>query len=431
MQTKLSDEFKGSARAASAESILRSCVHCGFCNATCPTYQIRGDELDGPRGRIYLIKQLLEGGEVGRSTQVHLDRCLTCLNCQTTCPSGVEYGKLVAIGRDLVDERVRRPARERLQRWLLREGLTSKPFAPLMRLARQIRWLLPRALRAKIPAQVQASSTAAAAVATGGARAAPVRRVLLLAGCVQPAMLPNINAATLRVLGACGIEAVIAASAGCCGALREHLSDHAGALANARANIDAWWPWVDSGEVDAVVANASACGLAVKAYGEALREDAEYAAKAARIAAMTRDLSELLPELMTTLERRLPGTARRRVSFHAPCTLQHGQGLRGAVEAHLGRLGFEVRIALNESHLCCGSAGTYSLLQPAMARALRDRKLQNLGVGEPEVIASANVGCIAHLQSGTAIPVRHWVELIDEALAAGPVAAGPLAAVPG
>jgi glycolate oxidase iron-sulfur subunit len=418
MQTKLSDEFKGSARAASAESILRSCVHCGFCNATCPTYQLRGDELDGPRGRIYLIKQLLEGGEVGRSTQVHLDRCLTCLNCQTTCPSGVEYGKLVGIGRELVDERVPRPWRERMLRWLLREGLTSTAFAPLMRLARRVRWLLPPALKAKVPALVTAAS-AGRAIAPG-VPAAPLRRVLMLEGCVQPAMLPNIDVATRRVLGACGIEAVTAAGAGCCGALREHLGDRPGSLDNARANIDAWWPLVSAGQVDAIVINASACGLAVKTYGEALGGDADYAAKAARIAELARDLSELLPDLMSTLERRLPGKPLRRVAFHSPCTLQHGQGLRGGVEAQLARLGFELTPGPHESHLCCGSAGTYSVLQPGMARQLRDRKLANLQAAAPAVIASANVGCIAHLQAGTRIPVRHWVELVDEALGAAP-----------
>jgi glycolate oxidase iron-sulfur subunit len=409
MQTKLSPEFKQSAQAGVAENILRSCVHCGFCNATCPTYQILGDELDGPRGRIYLIKQMLEGGEVGRSTQQHLDRCLTCLNCETTCPSGVEYGKLVSIGRALVDARVERPPAEKMQRWILREVLTSVLFAPLLRVAQWARRILPGALQNKVPD-------------TAGSRAAKwpaghhARKVLLLAGCVQPAMMPNVNSATARVLDAAGIETLIADGAGCCGALRDHLSDHDGGLADARRNIDAWWPLVAAGEVEAIVTNASACGLAVKQYGEALSRDAAYCDKARRVSALARDLGELLPELAPSLKSRLRHGATGRLAVHAPCTLQHGQRLRGGVEAHLSMLGFDVRAAGSEAHLCCGSAGTYSLLQPELARQLRDRKLRNLVASSPQCIVSSNVGCIQHLQSGTAIPVRHWVELLDQAL---------------
>ena len=411
MQTKLSPEFKDSDRGRAADAILRSCVHCGFCNATCPTYQLLGDELDGPRGRIYLIKQMLEGGEVGRSTQVHLDRCLTCLNCETTCPSGVQYGKLVGIGRELVEERVPRPPAEKISRWLLREGLTSALFGPALKLGQMFRGLLPRVLRMKIPA-------------APGPRAAlwptrvHARKVLLLAGCVQPAMLPNINSATARVLDAAGIQTLVAAGAGCCGALREHLGDHAGGLDQARTNIDAWWPLVSQGTVEAIVMNASACGLAVKNYHEALQRDPDYAEKAVRISAMCRDLSELLPELAPLLKDKLQNTGGERLAFHAPCTLQHGQGLRGGVETQLAALGFEVKGALAESHLCCGSAGTYSVLQPELAVQLRDRKLTQLAASEPECIVSANVGCIQHLQSGTALPVRHWIEVVDAALRA-------------
>jgi glycolate oxidase iron-sulfur subunit len=412
MQTNLSPEFKDSGAGQEAESILRSCVHCGFCNATCPTYQILGDELDGPRGRIYLIKRLLEGGEVGRSTQRHLDRCLTCLNCETTCPSGVQYGKLVAIGRALVDERVSRPPAARLQRWLLREGLTSRLFAPLLALARQVRLVLPNGLRKYVPSR----STAGVAAWPAGQH---TRKVLLLAGCVQPALLPNINGATARVLDAAGIQTLIAERAGCCGALREHLSDHRGGLAEARKNIDAWWPLVSAGTVESIIMNASACGLAVKQYGEALRSDPAYCDKAARISALARDLSELLPELLPALKRRLPAVAHGRLTFHPPCTLQHGQRLRGGVEAQLAELGFEVHVAQRDGHLCCGSAGTYSVLQPSLARELRDRKLANLVASNPACIVSANVGCIQHLQSGTDIPVRHWVEVVDAALQAG------------
>jgi glycolate oxidase iron-sulfur subunit len=414
MQTKLSAEFSNSRTGRDAEAILRSCVHCGFCNATCPTYQLLGDELDGPRGRIYLIKQVLEGGEVGRSTQLHLDRCLTCLNCETTCPSGVEYGKLVSIGRALVEERVDRPWVEKLQRWLLKEGLTSSFFAPAFKAARYARKLLPGNLRKYVP------SAAASRAAHPRAGEWPVsrheRKVLLLAGCVQPAMMPNINSATARVLDAGGIQTLVAEGAGCCGALRDHLSDHEGGLADARRNIDAWWPLIAAGTVEAIVMNASACGLAVKQYGEALSRDPAYAEKAVRVSALARDLCELLPGLVPALKKRLRGGSAERLTFHAPCTLQHGQGLRGGVEAQLALLGFDVNVAATEGHLCCGSAGTYSVLQPTLARQLRDRKIANLTVSGPQCIVSANIGCIQHLQSGTDIPVRHWVEVLDQSL---------------
>ena len=408
MQTNLSPEFKNSQDGKDAESILRSCVHCGFCNATCPTYQILGDELDGPRGRIYLIKEMLEGGAAGRSTQQHLDRCLTCLNCETTCPSGVQYGKLLSIGRALVDARVERPWTERVSRWLLKEGLTSPLFGPMVRIAAHVRSVVPQALRKHLPRKARPR---AADRPAGGHD----RKVLLLAGCVQPALLPNINGATARVLDACGIETLIADGAGCCGALRDHLSDREGGLRDARRNIDAWWPSVAAGTVDAIVMNAPACGLAVKHYGVALEGDPAYAKKAARISALTQDLSEMLPGIVPSLKGKLRIPVGR-IAFHAPCTLQHGQHLRGSVEAHLAELGFKVQPAIREGNLCCGSAGTYSVLQPELARELRDRKLANLTATDPRTIASANVGCIQHLQSGTPLPVRHWVELLDEAL---------------
>jgi len=407
MQTNLSPEFKNTARGETAEEILRTCVHCGFCNASCPTYQVLGDELDGPRGRIYLIKQLLEGAEAGRSTQVHLDRCLTCLNCETTCPSGVKYGQLVAIGREVIEERVARPPAERAQRWLLREGLTSRLFRPALKVGQLMRGLLPAALRHHVPPP---SGPAADALPTR----THLRKVLLLAGCVQPALRPNINSATARVLDACGIETLVAQGAGCCGALREHLGDSAGHLENARRNVDVWWPWVESGAVEAIIMNASACGLAVKHYGDALRDDPSYRQKAARVSAIARDLSELLPDLVVGLEGKLRPLAGR-IVLHPPCTLQHGQRLRG-IAAQLGSLGFDMCLAPSESHLCCGSAGTYSVLQPQIARELRDRKLEHLLAVQPVAIASANIGCIQHLQSGTTLAVRHWIEFLDDAL---------------
>ena len=410
MQTTLSPEFKNSAEGLEAEAILRKCVHCGFCTATCPTYQLLGDELDGPRGRIYLIKQVLEGELPTRKTQLHLDRCLTCRNCETTCPSGVQYGHLIDIGRKLVDERVPRPAAAKAVRWALKEGLPSPLFGPAMAMGQAVRGLLPAALKNKVPARQSAGERPTRQ---------HVRKVLMLEGCVQPAMMPNINSATTRVLDAAGIQTVSVAKAGCCGAVKFHLNDHDGGKREMRRNIDAWWPFVQPAEgapVEAIVMNASGCGVTVKEYGHILRDDPLYAAKAARISALTRDLSELLPELVESLRNKVSAKAGQ-IAFHPPCTLQHGQQLRGGVEKHLGALGFQIKVASCEAHLCCGSAGTYSVLQPEIAYQLRDRKLGNLGEMQPEVIASANIGCITHLQSGTTTPVRHWVEVLDDALA--------------
>ena len=412
MQTQLAPAYRDTPEGQEAEAILRKCVHCGFCTATCPTYQLLGDELDGPRGRIYLIKQVLEGQAPTRKTQLHLDRCLTCRNCESTCPSGVQYGHLVDIGRKLVDAQVPRPLGERAARWALQEGINSPLFAPAMRLGQAVRGALPAAVRAKVPA-------------LRPRRALPqrvhARRVLLLAGCVQPSMAPQIHDATVRVLDAAGITGVVAPEAGCCGAVRFHLNDQEGALAQMRANIDAWWPLVDGsaqeGAVEALVMNASGCGATVKDYGHLLRHDAAYAAKAARISALTRDLSELLPALVPALRGRLANLPSGPVAYHPPCTLQHGQKLRGGVEQHLRALGFDVQLP-QESHLCCGSAGTYSVLQAPLSQQLRTRKLGHLDALAPVVIVSANVGCITHLQGGTPVPVRHWVELLDEALQA-------------
>lgn len=411
MQIQLSPEFYGDREAGEAEAILRSCVHCGFCTATCPTYQLEGNELDGPRGRIYLIKQVFEGGEASRSTQRHLDRCLTCRNCETTCPSGVRYGRLVDIGRQVVDARVQRPVAERAVRWVLKEGLTSPLVGPAVRLGQLLRPALPGVLKKKLPRR-------AGARASDWPRAEHARKVMLLQGCVQPAMLPNINAATARVLDAAGIQTLVAGEAGCCGALRTHLGDAEGGLADMRRNIDAWWPAVESGAVECILVNASGCGAVVKEYGEALAHEPAYSERAARISALARDLSELLPDLLPALRARMPPqVAERRVSVHTPCTLQHAQRLRGGVEAALAALGFDVTASAGDGHLCCGSAGAYSVLQPGIATALRDRKLSSLNTHEPDVIVSANVGCILHLQSGTAVPVQHWVEMVDQALA--------------
>jgi glycolate oxidase iron-sulfur subunit len=399
-----------------AAAILRKCVHCGFCNATCPTYQLLGDELDGPRGRIYLIKQVLEGAEVTRSTQLHLDRCLTCLNCQTACPSGVEYGHLVDIGRKLVEERVVRPAADKAIRWSLKQGLTSRLFGPALKAGQALRPLLPKILKDKVPAPKRVREAGQQAAAPARLRA-HARKVLMLGGCVQPSMMPNIDRAAARVLDIAGIQTVYAAGAGCCGALRTHLSDHRGGLADMRRNIDAWIPLLAAGDVEAIISSASACALSIKDYGHALAGDAAYAGKAARVSALARDLSELLPQIVPALKNQLRGGAVKRAVFHAPCTLQHGQRLRGGVEAHLRALGLDVVAAGEEAHLCCGSAGTYSILQPQLAAQLRDRKLKHLAKTAPEIILSANIGCIQHLQAGTTTKVMHWIEWLDEAVA--------------
>ena len=413
MQTQLAPEFQNTPDGQQAEAILRKCVHCGFCTATCPTYQLLGDELDGPRGRVYLIKQVLEGQTPTRKTQLHLDRCLTCRNCETTCPSGVQYGHLVDIGRKLVDERVPRPTGERAVRWALKEGLPSPLFAPAMKIGQAVRGLLPDALKNKVPVK-QASGA--------WPTRTHARKMLMLEGCVQPAMMPNINSATARVLDAAGIQTVVAAKAGCCGAVKFHLNDQIGGQAEMRRNIDAWWPYVEQG-IEALVMNASGCGVTVKEYGFILKDDPAYAEKAARISALTRDLSELLPIIAEALQASQPALMKEiaasapRLAFHPPCTLQHGQQLRGGVEQHLRALGFDVRLTLNESHLCCGSAGTYSVLQAKLSHQLLERKIGHLSALEPVVITSANIGCITHLQSGTATPVKHWVQVLDEALA--------------
>jgi glycolate oxidase iron-sulfur subunit len=407
MQTHLSPEFQGTPEGAEAEAILRKCVHCGFCTATCPTYQVLGDELDGPRGRIYLIKQVLEGVAPTEKTQLHLDRCLTCRNCETTCPSGVDYGHLVDIGRGIVERKVQRGAGAKALRWSLKEGLTSSLFTPAMKLGQSVRGLLPGRLREKVPARQEAGAWPTRTHA---------RKVLMLAGCVQPAMMPNINTATARVLDAAGIQTLVAPEAGCCGAIRFHLNDHDGGRAQMRANIDAWWPYVERSEVEAIVMNASGCGVTVREYGHYLQHDPAYAEKARRIGALTRDLSEVVAGLVPQLQDKVRANAGV-FAYHPPCTLQHGQKLRGGVEQTMRALGFDVRVAINESHLCCGSAGTYSVLHPEIAHTLRDRKLEHLGALEPAQILSANIGCIQHLQTGTDKPVRHWVEVLDEALA--------------
>ncbi|MDE1954987.1 MAG: glycolate oxidase subunit GlcF [Betaproteobacteria bacterium] len=407
MQTRLSPEFADTPEGREAEAILRACVHCGFCTATCPTYQLLGDELDGPRGRIYQIKQVLEGTPATRNTQLHLDRCLSCRSCETTCPSGVSYGQLLDIGRRVVDAQVPRPLGERVARAALREGLTSPLFAPALRAGRALRALVPESLRDKLAQPRPAGAWPAREHA---------RKVLVPAGCVQPAMAPNIDAATARVLDAVGVQALRASGGGCCGAIRQHNGDHAGALDDMRRNVDAWWPLVAGGRIEAIVVNASGCGVMVKDYGRELAADPAYADKAQRIAQLARDPVEFLAGEAAALAARLGERARGGLlAWHPPCTLQHGQRLGGRVEALMRELGFQLALPEN-SHLCCGSAGTYSLLQPQLSHQLRDNKLRSLSQLAPERVLSANIGCIQQLQSGSELPVQHWLEYLDDML---------------
>jgi glycolate oxidase iron-sulfur subunit len=399
MQTALADYIKDTAEGTEADAILRRCVHCGFCNATCPTYQLLGDELDGPRGRIYLIKQLLEGAEVTSETRLHLDRCLTCRNCETTCPSGVEYGRLLDIGRGLLEQKVPRSRKDRLVVDALQRALPHRRrFAALAGLGRLVAPLLPASMRPALPARQAVREI------TPGDHA---RRMLLPAGCVQPALAPSINAAARRVLDQLGIAAVSPANDGCCGALHYHLGSHADGLGFARRNIDAWWPYIKEG-IEAIVSTASGCGVMIKDYGELLKDDPTYADKAAKVAELTKDLSEIIAG-----ENCAAFAAKRskRVAFQSPCTLQHGQRIRGSIEAILEEAGYTL-VPVADAHLCCGSAGSYSILQPELAGRLRDNKLAALQKDTPDIIATANIGCLNHLQSGTGTPVKHWIELL-------------------
>ena len=411
MQTRLADFIRDTPAGREADAILRACVHCGFCTATCPTYQLLGDELDGPRGRIYQIKELLEGAPVTVKTQLHLDRCLACRSCETTCPSGVRYSRLLDIGRSVVADRVGRSAGARLQRALLKRLLlTTWLFAPAYRLGQWLRPVLPGRLAAMV---LPRRAPGVRPAARGG------RRMIALAGCVQPTMAPNINAAAARVLAALGISLIEAPRAGCCGALPFHLDDVEAARDLARRNIDAWCPLLEAG-AEAIVITASGCGVQVRDYAHLLADDPDYASRAARVALLARDVSEIIlaeqPALLTLLAALPPVAAEeQRIAFHAPCTLQHGQGIRGVVEALLAAAGYQLTM-VPDSHLCCGSAGTYSVLQPELALRLRDNKLAALSSGRPELIVTANIGCLAHLQAGTALSVRHWIETLDARL---------------
>lgn len=397
MQTSIIESILNTPQGQEADAILRRCVHCGFCTATCPTYQLLGDELDSPRGRIYLIKQLLEGQDVSRETQLHLDRCLTCRSCETTCPSGVQYGRLVDLGREMMESHQTRSLFQRLIRKLLRLVIPYPArFSFLLKLAGPIRCILPATLRRKIP---QPPPQAA------WPKVEHPRRMLALQGCAQSVVTPNTNAALAHVLDKVGIELIAEAKAGCCGAVSHHLAATEEALDSMRTNIDAWWPYVEEG-IEAIVVTASGCGVMVKDYAHLLQNDQLYAAKARRISELAQDPSEILnnaslPKLETELK----------VAFHSPCTLQHGQQIQGVVEKILQQVGYELT-DVADSHLCCGSAGTYSILQPKLSSELRANKIYKLQSGRPDIIATANIGCQMHLAQQAAVPVKHWLELL-------------------
>ena len=416
MQTNLVPAIAATPEGIEAESILRKCVHCGFCLATCPTYNLLGDELDSPRGRIYLMKEMLEGAAVTKKTQLHLDRCLTCRACESTCPSGVEYGRLVDIGRELVEQRVERTAIDKLKRVMLKKALPQTAlFSAGLAIGRLVKPLLPKSLAKKITVKRDAGLWP---------QANHARKMLVLGGCVQPAMAPNINAATARVLDLLGISLVKASSAGCCGAIPHHLNDQHESHVFIKRNIDAWWPFIVSGgtgSIEAIVVTASGCGTMVAEYGYLLRNDAAYAVKAARISALFRDISQVIAAEKDALSKKLSMTAvaKQKLAFHSPCSLQHGLKIKGVVEDLLRDAGYELT-NVPDGHLCCGSAGTYSLLQSVLSQQLLVNKVKALESGAPEIVATANIGCLAHIESGlngsSKTPIRHWIELIDERL---------------
>lgn len=403
MQTNLAEAFKSSPQGKEADAILRKCVHCGFCLATCPTYNLLGDELDSPRGRIYLIKQVLEGSPATAITQSHLDKCLNCRACETTCPANVDYHRLLDIGTQIVEQQVPRTFSQRVLRNAI---LTLLPypsrFTPLLRTAQSLRPFFPKSLKAKVPQTVSVQSWP---------NPAHQRRMLVLAGCVQPGIAPDINAASARVLNQLDISLIEAKQAGCCGAISYHLNKQQAGLDFMRRNIDAWWPYIEEG-CEAIVMTASGCGATVKEYGKLLKDDAAYAEKATKISALCKDLVEVLSE--QPLEK-LRITPKGSVAFQCPCSLQHAQGLSGAVESVLARLGFALN-PVADNHLCCGSAGTYSIFQPELATELGNNKAKALEKTNPDVIGTANIGCMVHLAGKSARPVKHWVQIIDAAM---------------
>jgi glycolate oxidase iron-sulfur subunit len=410
METNLASFIKDTPQGREADAILRKCVHCGFCTATCPTYQLLGDELDGPRGRIYLMKQVLEGAPATAKTQLHLDRCLTCRSCETTCPSGVQYGRLVDIGRAVVDAQVGRTSGETVARRVLRTAIPrASVFKPLLKIGQFARPLLFGAFKRKVPLRARTTEWPATSHA---------RKMLVLDGCVQPSLSPNTNAAAARVLDKLGISLVRADRAGCCGAVSYHLNAQDEGLDYMRRNIDAWWPYVEAG-AEAIVMTASGCGATVAEYGHLLARDPAYAERAARVSGLMKDISEIIAakkDKVCALLNSSSSADRSSLAFHPPCTLQHGLKMKGQVEKLLTELGFQLT-RVPDAHLCCGSAGTYSILQPVLSQRLLKNKIAALTSGRPAAIITSNIGCQAHLQTATGLPVMHWIEALDARLA--------------
>lgn len=403
MRAPVAEHMQANAFAEEAAAIVRSCVHCGFCNATCPTYQLTGDELEGPRGRIYLIKSMLEDGVIGDATLTHLDQCLVCRNCETTCPSGVDYGRLLDVVKPYVKDAVALSAGARLERWLLTRIVPyPSRFAPFVASGRLLRPLMPARLKRLVPASPSIQTRNYETHA---------REILLLGGCAQPVMNPAIDAAAQAVFNALGITLQRCPGVDCCGALTYHLGYAEEAVATAKANVDAWWPEVEKG-VEAILATSSGCGVHLKEYARVLADEPEYAERARTIQNLVKDPIEVIDvDNLSSLIDAPDDT----IAFHPPCTLQHGQRLAGRVETLLERLGWQL-CAVSDSHLCCGSAGSYSLLHPQTANALRTDKLDKLLSGAPQEIITANIGCQLHLGAASPVRVRHWLELLADHL---------------
>ena len=408
MQTNISEELKSTAEGSEAEGILRSCVHCGFCNATCPTYRVLGDELDGPRGRIYLIKGLLEGKEASQKTQLHFDRCLTCLACETSCPSGVEYGRLAEIGRQQINKKIKRIFSERSYRYLLRQILPyPKRFALLLRIGRSIRFLLPDKFRRMIPVNTHTKHQIRKIEST-----VYTRKMILFSGCVQPLLSPETNSAATRLLNKLGIETIISRDEKCCGAIDHHMAVDDRGFSFIKSNIDAWWPSIEQG-AEAIVISASGCGTMIKDYGYILRNDPVYKDKAHQVAKMARDIGEIIAAEDIGKLRKIINVSSKRFAFQNPCSLQHGQKMKDNTEDLLKKLGYEI-CNVEDANQCCGSAGTYSLLQTELSEKLRRKKINSLEAVKPGMIMTANIGCQLHLQQATDIPVKHWIEILEE-----------------
>jgi glycolate oxidase iron-sulfur subunit len=412
MKTNLINDFLATPEGIAANKILRSCVHCGFCNATCPTYQLLGDELDGPRGRIYLIKQTLEGKAPGRKTQLHLDRCLTCRNCESTCPSGVKYSHLLNIGRSVINKKVARPVHQRILHYLLRKiFLTPAAFSTLLAAGQLIKPILPAALKKSVPQKHKKSHFH---------KHTHRRKILLVPGCVQSSLNPNIDQAAKIVFDKLNIECIETPSAGCCGSLSHHLNAEEEAISIIKTNIDSWWPLIKNKSIEAICMTSSGCGVAIKEYEQLLANDKDYALKAKVVSALYKDPAEIVADgsyaekqaaIKQLNKNRAIPEGNKTVAFHPPCTLQHGMQLKNIIEPLLDNCGYTLQV-FKDKHLCCGSAGTYSITQKSLSQQLLSNKLKNINATAPDIIATANIGCQLHLQSGTSTPVKHWLELL-------------------